>query len=90
MHVPVWQIPSVWIFWQSCTAESAVFTSGGLASILRPDALKGDEKCALFMVPVCRPVCIEPIFDLYTKSNAAKSLRASGFFFLKEITGRSD
>lgn len=37
-------------------------------------------------------MCIiyEPIFDLYTKSNAAKSLRASGFFFLKEIPGRSD
>lgn len=44
-------------------------TSGGLASILWP------KKCALFMAPVCRRVCFEPISDLYTKSNAAKSLK---------------
>lgn len=40
--------------WQSCTSESAVLTSGGLASTSYPDALKGDQTCALFMFLICR------------------------------------
>lgn len=77
----VWWTACVWVSAKT-THEAAVLISASLASILGPDALKGDQACALFTFPVCRyaATCalLEPFLDLYSKSNAAGSVRARG------------